>query len=158
MKTLLKTAGLTLIAIILFGVGYWAGTATSFFRHMWVGSAVSQSATKAAILSMRLVQINQGKIDDVKNHLNIELDGEVLTLEALIDWKHPNDHDTMGIKVLRRIADERKSWGYSNDNPAIQAKLVSIYNKATAQELKETRKLQQGVAPYGAQGAPPGER
>jgi len=142
MKTILKTAGIALIAIILFAVGYWAGTATSFFRHMWVGSAVSQSATKAAILSMRVVQINQGRIDDVKNHLNVELDGEVLTLEALIDWEHPNDNDTMGIKVLRRIANERKSWNYSNDNPAIEAKLVSIYDKAAAQELTETRKPQ----------------
>ena len=137
MKKILKISGIMVATAILIGVGYWAGTASSFFRHMWVGSAVSQSATKAAVLSMRVGQINEGKIDELKSHLNLELDGEILTLASLMDWENPNENVTTGIKVLRRIAEWRNTWSYTNDNPVIQSKLMGIYDKVVAYQQNE---------------------
>lgn len=137
MKKILKISGIVVATAILIGVGYWAGTASSFFRHMWVGSAVSQSATKAAVLSMRVGQINEGKIDELKSHLNLELDGEILTLASLMDWDNPDENVTTGIKVLRRIAEWRNTWSYTNDNPVIQSKLMGIYDKAAAYQQDE---------------------
>ena len=137
MKTILKISGIPVATAILIGVSYWAGTASSFFRHMWFGSAVSQSATKAAVLSMRVGQINEGKIDELKSHLNLELDGEILTLASLMDWENPNENVTTGIKVLRRIAEWRNTWSYTNDNPVIQSKLMGIYDKVVAYQQNE---------------------
>lgn len=93
---------------------------------------------------MRVGQINDGKIDELKSHLNLELDGEVLALESLIDWDCPGENDAMGIKVLRRIAGQRNAWSYTNDNTAVQSKLLGIYEKAAGYQLNEPQKPQQG--------------
>jgi len=148
MKNALKVIGVVVATVALIGIGYWFGTTYSIFRRMWVGNAVSQSSTKAAILSMRLHQIANGRIDDLKNHLNIELDGEILLLEGLIDWDKPDDNDKTAIKILRRIVTKRKDGNYTNDNPAVQEKLTEIYNRALAhaESVKNEKPQQSGGA------------
>ena len=153
MKTILKVIGLAIAATILLGTVYWAGTVSSMYRRMWAGSAVSDSSTKAAILLMRIGQISDGKVEDLKNHLNVELDGDILLLEALIDWDDPGDNDKTAIKILRRISKQRFTDKYQNDNPAIQAKLSAIYDRAVSCSFTNIIEPQPGGGGYGSPAA-----
>ena len=128
--------------VALLAIGYWAGTASSFFRHMWAGSAVTESVTKAAILSLRVSQITDGKTGELKNDLNVELDAEILLLDALIDWDSQSENDATAIKILRRIAKQRHSGSYSNANTEVQRRLLGICEKAAAYSLKDKTKPQ----------------
>ena len=115
---------------------------TSLFRHMYTGSAVSQSSIKAATLSGRLDQINRGQIADLKTQLDLELDLELLTLGSLIDWDRPGESDARAIKIIRRIAKQRTVESHTNNNPAAQTMLLGIYDKAVSFPLTDKIKPQ----------------
>lgn len=148
MKSLLKSIAYIIAVLTFLGFGYWAGTETGLFKYMWVASAVTQSMTKASILSMRVGQINEGKIDVLKSQLNMELDAEILGLASLIDWQSPSENDTTGIKTIRRIANQRQLSNYTNSEPEIQEQLLEIYDKASAYQIQgEINPVQLGPKP-----------
>jgi hypothetical protein len=107
---------------------------------MWTGSVVSQSATKATMLSAQLDQLNAGKTDAVKNLLDSQLDGEIVTLGTLIDWTQPDKTDLAAIRILQRIADQRKGSGHRNEDSAISAILDTIYEKAKSCRVQNHQK------------------
>jgi hypothetical protein len=137
MKTTLKAIGTLIAIVILLGAGYWAGMTSGMWRQMWVGSALSDSSSKSMKLWLHVNQINEGKYDELKSHLNLELDGDLLTTDALIDWDNPAERDTTAIKIIQRIAKTRATDGYKNDNALIQDKLLGIYQKAESYQHKE---------------------
>lgn len=137
MKTIWRTIAILITGAVLLGTGYWVGTTYGIFSHMWASSVVSQSATKAAMLSTQLGQINEGKIDELRNLLNTQLDGEIVTLGTLIDWGNPSEGDFTAIKVLRRIAQQRANVRFQNKDTNISDRLDTIFEKAKAYSIPE---------------------
>ena len=130
MKAFLKIIGALITGAIILGFGFWIGTSHNLFRHMWSGSVVAESTTKAAKLSAQLGQIQDGKIDELRSFLGLELEGEILCLDSLIDWKNPTESDKTAIRIIHTIENRRVPLGYTNENPAVSARLNEIYKKA----------------------------
>ena len=84
------------------------------------------------MLSTQLGQINDGKIDDLRNILNTQLDGEIVTLDMLIDWDKPSEGDLTAIKILRTIAKQRTVVGYHNADSTVSDRLNTILEKVKA--------------------------
>ena len=140
MKTIWRTIAILITGAVLLGTGYWVGTTHGQFSRLWASSVVSQSATKAAMLSTQLGQINEGKIDELRNLLNTQLDGEIVTLGTLIDWGNPSEGDFMAIKVLRRIAQQRADVRLQSKDAIIFDRLNIIFEKAKAYPMPEKLK------------------
>ena len=92
------------------------------------------------MLSTQLGQINEGKIDELRNLLNTQLDGEIVTLGTLIDWGNPSEGDFMAIKVLRRIAQQRADVRLQSKDAIIFDRLNIIFEKAKAYPMPEKLK------------------
>ena len=137
MKMALKLLAAVLLTLATVAFGYWLGLQSTFAQRMWKDTALTRCSTEAAIQSMQVSQINSGKIDSLKSLLNIQLDGNILTLGMLIDWDHPTDNDRAAIKILARIADRRASEGYSNTNVAAQAQVDDYLRQSQAFTTKK---------------------
>ena len=140
MKTIWRTIAILITGAVLLGTGYWVGTSHGQFSRLWASSVVSQSATKAAMLSTQLGQISEGKIDELRSLLNTQLDGEIVTLGTLIDWGNPNEGDFTAIKVLRRIAQQRSDVRIQNKDATIVERVNTIFEKAKAYPISEKQK------------------
>ena len=140
MKTIWRTIAILVTGAVLLGTGYWAGVTHGQFSGLWASSVVSQSATKAAMLSTQLGQISEGKIDELRSLLNTQLDGEIVTLGTLIDWGNPNEGDFTAIKVLRRIAQQRSDVRIQNKDATIVERVNTIFEKAKAYPISEKQK------------------
>ena len=132
MKSIGRTIAILITGAVLLGAGYWVGTTHGLLSRMWASSAVSQSTTRAAMLSTQLGQINDGKIDELRNFLNTQLDGEIVTLDMLIDWDKPSEGDLTAIKILRTIAKQRTVVGYHNADSTVSDRLNTILEKVKA--------------------------
>jgi hypothetical protein len=130
MKTALKIFGIVVLTVILLGCGYFLGSSQSLFKNIWVGSAVTDNTTKAAILSMRLNQIEENRMDDLKSGINIELDGCVLILVELIDWDDPTEADIVAIRTLAGIAKQRSASGQTIEIPQAETMINEGLKKA----------------------------
>ena len=141
MKSTFKTIGFLVAGAAILAVGYWTGFSSGLFKHMATDSIVPRSATEAAMLSLKIDQINDGKIEDLKILLNHELNTEIITLDTLINWKNPNERDLRAIKILRKIADQRSSADYHELNEsALTETLNAIYEKAKTYPIKIKKK------------------
>ena len=130
MRKALILFGIVLLAGILLGSGYFLGSSHSLFKHMWVGSSLTEYTTKAAILSMRLRLIEESRIEDLKSGLNLELDGCVLYLTELIDWNEPTDADRVAIRALAGIAMQRSASRQTNMLAQAEAMIRGGLDKA----------------------------
>lgn len=140
MKTICRTIAILITGAVLLGTGYWVGTTHGFLSRLWASSTVSQSTTRAATLSTQLGQINDGKIDDLRDFLTIQLDGEIVTLGTLIDWETPSEGDLTAIKVLRRIAKQRTDFGHHNTDATVSDQLNTILEKVKAYPIQGNQK------------------
>ena len=137
MKTIWRTITILITGAVLLGAGYWTGSTHGLLSHMWTSSVVSQSTTRAAKLSTQLGQINDGKIDDMRNFINVQLDAEIVTLGTLIDWKNPTEDDLTAIKILRTVAKQRKHFGHHNSEAAVSDIHNRLLEKAIAYPTHE---------------------
>jgi hypothetical protein len=70
-----------------------------------IGSILSD-AIDAVIISMRLNQIDDNRIADLRSILQTELDAKIVMLGHLIDWKRPSDAEVEAIRALNRISQD----------------------------------------------------
>jgi hypothetical protein len=129
MKTALKTVGFLVVAVAVYGLGVWTGNAHSLFNKMWGIRVISESATKASLLSLHIDQLNKREYDELKAHLNLQLTAEIITLDSIIDWANPSDNDEAAVSVLNRIMSARVREGYVDPDARIEALLLKIRQK-----------------------------
>lgn len=143
MKTVLKTTVIFLGCLALLGTGFWLGTSHRYLSRLWASSVVSQSTTRAAMLSSQLGQVHEGKIDELARFLNVQLEGEIVTLDLLIDWENPGEGDLTAIRILRTIAKQRADFGYTSPDAAVAGRLNTILEKAQAYPTTGNRSTRQ---------------
>ena len=95
--------GIVLVAAILVAVGYWLGFGQRFMADAYAIPVVDKHVTEAAKTLVLLEAIDSGRLDDAKHSLRLELDGQILTVDALLD-----SADDRSRELAR---DDRKQWG-----------------------------------------------
>src|ERR1700722_13867456 len=102
---LLIIVGIILGAALIY-VGWLFGARTHFMAEAFSVTMVDKSLTDLMTKELMLSQIQEGKIEDVKHSLQMEIDGNILTVDAFRD-----DMDARNLAlahgIFSRIAQDR---------------------------------------------------
>jgi len=134
-KIFLILGGITVVAILI-GIGWIAGFQSKFFEQAYSINLLDQRLTELSIKELLL----HGKIDDAKDLIRTEQDGDILLVDSLIDSADERSRD-LARKVFTRIAHDRVEFSQiqptnnsmlnPKDEAEINAKIDSILKRAS---------------------------
>jgi hypothetical protein len=138
-KIFLILGGITVVAILI-GIGWIAGFQSKFFEQAYSINLLDQRLTELSIKELLLHEIQSGKIDDAKDLIRTEQDGDILLVDSLIDSADERSRD-LARKVFTRIAHDRVEFSQiqptnnsmlnPKDEAEINAKIDSILKRAS---------------------------
>jgi hypothetical protein len=135
MKKLLIGLGIILVSGALVGVGWWLGFRERAITEVFSITTMDQQLGEAAENEAIIEEINSGKIDQARGFLKTRLDGNILTVNSLIDYAGDRNKDT-AYKLFTRIAKERENYPSTNrldqTEAEVSAAVNSILKKAQA--------------------------
>jgi hypothetical protein len=140
-KFLLVVAGMVLAASLVY-VGWIFGARTRFMTEAFAVTVVDKALTDLTMKELLLYEIQEGKIDDVKHSLQMDIDGNILTIDAFRDDMDARSLD-ISRKILSRIAQDRAKFtkNYVGDLPkmdsAVDAKIKLILKQASASQTNK---------------------
>jgi hypothetical protein len=140
-KFLLVVAGMVLAASLVY-VGWIFGARTRFMTEAFAVTVVDKALTDLTMKELFLYEIQEGKIDDVKHSLQMDIDGNILTIDAFRDDMDARSLD-ISRKILSRIAQDRAKFtkNYVGDLPkmdsAVDAKIKLILKQASASQTNK---------------------
>ncbi len=137
MKKFIFILGLVLIAAALVAAGWWLGYRERFFTDAYAITTLDKQITDASIKSLLLHQIDSGHPEEARKMLRLELDGDILTINTLMDYSDARSRD-LASKVFARIASYRSEYpgNYTNEMPEVDAKIAEILRRATQDHSK----------------------
>jgi hypothetical protein len=140
-KLFLVIIGIILGAALIY-VGWLFGARTHFMAEAFSVTVVDKSLTDLMTKELMLSQIQEGKIEDVKHSLQMEIDGNILSVDAFRD-----DMDARSLALARgifsRIAQDRKRFtnNYAGDLPKmdldVETKIKSILKQASESQTNK---------------------
>jgi hypothetical protein len=139
MKKFSYILGLVLIAAALVAVGWCLGIRESVLTEAYAIPTVDKHLTEASMTAMILHQIDSGRLDDARHTLQLQLDGEILTVDSLIDDADSRSRD-LAQKVFARIAANRAEFPASytgslaQSDADVDAKIADILRKAESKQ------------------------
>lgn len=107
----MKTATMTRIALsfggiligfVMFAAGCWVGYERRVLTEAYAIPAVDKHLTDASIAALLLHQIDSGRLEDARRLLHLQLEGDILVVEALLDFSDPRSRD-LAKKVFSQI-------------------------------------------------------
>ena len=140
MKKILLVLGGVVATILLIGIGWVAGFQSKFLTKSLSVNLADKALTDLSMTEMLLRQIENGKTDDVKHSLQMQMNCNILTVDGLIDYSDERSRE-LARKIFTRIAHDRLEFPpkYNGDlpktDPAVEAKIDSILKRAS--ELKK---------------------
>jgi hypothetical protein len=137
MKKFAFILGFVLIAAALVTVGWWLGFRERYLTEAYSITTLDKQLTDASVRAMLLHQIDSGHSDDAHQMLSLELDGDILTIDSLLDSSDARSRD-LASKVFARIAAYRAEYpaDYTNTMPEVDAKIAEILRRATQEQSK----------------------
>lgn len=141
MKRFALILGIVLIAAILVAAGFWLGYVQHFLTGALSVNIIDKTVTDASIRAMVLHDLDSGHIDDARDFLRTELDGDIITIYSFRDYSDARNRE-MERKVLAKIADYRAKYPsiYTNRTSGnwaeIDAKIASILEEAKKGQSK----------------------
>lgn len=137
-----KLAVISVIAAaILVAVGWWFGFQQRLLSVAYAVPTVDKHITEAAMTFSMLRQLDSGEIEDAKHMLRLRLDGDVLTVEGLMDYTDTRTRETAR-KIFTHIADYRAqhpssyTGSLAHTDADVDAKIGSILQKAKQEQTK----------------------
>jgi hypothetical protein len=131
-----------ILGTVLIYVGWLFGARTHFMTEAFSVTVVDKSLTDLMTKELMLSQIQEGKIEDVKHSLQMEIDGNILTVDACRD-----EMDARSLAMARgiffRIAQDRAKFtnNYAGDLPKmdleVEAKINSILKQASESQTNK---------------------
>jgi hypothetical protein len=127
-KILLIIAGMVLAAALVYA-GWISGARTHFMTEAFSVTVVDKALTELTMKELMLNQLQEGKIEDVKHSLQMEIDGSILTVDAFRD-----EMDERSLNMMRgifsRIAQDRSRFtnGYTGDLPKMDLEVGAKIN------------------------------
>ncbi len=117
MKTFLFTLGIVVIAGAVFVGGLSIGLTSDLTNTMYQVSTFDKELTEATMTFMRISYLDDGKVDDVKELLNHELDARIITLSQLLKDCPNIESQNHAQVLLARIATQRQKYPSTKSHP-----------------------------------------
>ena len=131
MKKFAFILGLVLIAVALVAAGWWLGFRERYLTEAYAITTLDKQITDASLKVMLLNQIDSGRPDEARKMLQLDLDGDILVIDSLMDYSDARSRD-LARKVFARIAAYRAKYpaNETNDMPEVDAKISDILRRA----------------------------
>ncbi|MGH8729695.1 MAG: hypothetical protein ACREV9_16405 [Burkholderiales bacterium] len=82
-----------LIGFVMFAAGCWLGYERRVMTEAYAIPTVDKHLTDASVAALLLHQIDSGRLDDARRLLRLQLEGDILVVEALFDFADPRSRD-----------------------------------------------------------------
>ena len=137
MKKFAFILGLVLIAGALVAAGWWLGFRERYLTEAYDFTTLDNQITDASIKAMLLHQLDSGHPDKARKMLRLELDGDILMIDSLMDYSDARSRD-LANKVFARIAAYRAEYpaAYTNEMPEVDEKIAEILRRANQRQNK----------------------
>lgn len=128
-------------AAVLVAVGWWFGFQQRLLTEACAAPTVDKHITEATMTFSLLRQLDSGQIADAKHMLRLRLDGDILTVDGLMDYTDASTRETAR-KIFSSIAEYRATHPYSytgtlpQPGSDVDAKIASILQKAKQEQTK----------------------
>src|SRR5262245_36677776 len=128
-------------AAALIAVGWWCGFQHRLLTEAYAVPTVDRHITETTMTFSLLRQLDSGQIADAKHMLRLRLDGNILTVDGLMDYTDGRTRETAR-KIFETIAEYRAAHPYSytgtlaQTDAAVDARIASILQKAKQEETK----------------------
>jgi len=133
MKTLAFGIAILMVAAVLVFFGYWLGTQHRMLTELYSIPTVDKALTDASLKAMLIEQIDSGRPNDAREHLELQLGVDILTVDSLLDSSDARTHE-LAQKLFARIASYRQAHPSSPGKPLVNAevdaKIASILDRA----------------------------
>ena len=142
MKIFLSIVAGIILAAVLIYVGWIFGARTHFMTEAFSVTVVDKALTDLIMKELMLNEIQTGKMEDVKHSLQMEIDGNILTIDAFRDDMDARSLD-MSRKILSRIAQDRakSTNNYVGDLPKmdsdVEVKIKLILKQASESQTNK---------------------
>ena len=141
MKKFAFILGLLIVAGGLVAAGWWLGLRQRVLTEAYAIPTVDKHLTECSTTAMLIEQIDSGRIADARHFLRLQLDGEILTVDSLIDDSDARSRD-LAQKVFARIAAYRAKRPDSQTGQVVQssadvdAKIADILRRAQKEQTR----------------------
>jgi hypothetical protein len=142
MKNFLLVVAGMILASSLVSVGWIFGARTRFMTEAFGITVVDKALTDLTMKELLLTEMQEGKIEDVKHSLQMEIDSNILMIDAFHDDMDSRSLD-MSRKILSRIAQDRAKLtnNYVGDLPKmdsdVDAKIKLILKQASESQTNK---------------------
>jgi hypothetical protein len=141
----MKKLAIILISIVavaaLVAVGWWFGFQQRFLTEAYAVPMVDKQITETTMTFSMLRQLDSGEIADARHMLRLRLDGNILTVDGLMDYTDARTRETAR-KIFAHIAEYRAQHPYSytgslaQTDAQVDAKIASILQKSKQEQTK----------------------
>jgi len=141
MKKFASILGLWLLAVGLVVVGWWLGFRERLLSEAYAIPVVDKHLTDASKTAMLIEQIDSGRIADARHFLQLQLDGDILTVHTLLGSSDARTRD-LAQKVFARIARYRAenpvsyTGQLSQSSADVDAKIAEILQAARQEQTE----------------------
>lgn len=141
MKKLAFILGVLFLAAGLVAVGWWLGFRERYLTEAYAIPVVDKHLTECSTTAMLIEQIDSGRIADARHFLRLQLDGDILTVDSLLDSSDARTRD-LAQKVFARIERYRAEHPDSQTGQVVQssadvdAKIEDILRRARGEQTK----------------------
>ena len=120
MKKLGFVFGIVVIVLALLYIGYVAGVSHRALGDLYSIPTIDKALTDAGTKALIIEQLDSGKVEDARKHLELQLDGDIMTVDALLDSSDARTRN-LAQKVFARIASYRVAHPRPPTDPTIPA-------------------------------------
>jgi hypothetical protein len=134
MKKLLSILVVIVFASGIFVGGMILGVQMDFLNALVSSSSLSDDISKASTTLVVLRNLEDGKVEEAKSFLNLQLDGTIIGMDAILPSCPVGDSTRAAKKLLARIAKHRQEHPSQIDSSLVDEKIQSILNNALTEE------------------------
>jgi hypothetical protein len=106
MKKFAFIIGIILVAAVLITIGWVFGFQERFYTDSLAITTLDKQLSDAAMKEALIEQIDSGKTNDARYMISIELDGDILIINSLLDYSDTRSED-LAHKIFTRIGSYR---------------------------------------------------
>ncbi|PYJ84561.1 MAG: hypothetical protein DME22_12335 [Verrucomicrobia bacterium] len=132
MKKFALILGTVLVAAALVAAGWYVGYDRRVLTEAYAIPTIDKHLTEAGVTAMLIHQLDSARTDDARHMLRLQLDGQILAIDALLDASDARSRELAG-KVFARIAQYRAEHpsSYTGQFDAdVSAKIDAILRRA----------------------------
>ena len=127
MKKVLIVLGVVIVGLALFAGGFISGVRCDVMRLS--SSQLDRHISSAVTSVVAIEQLDDGRIEDAKSHLNLSLDGLVLGMDITMDATPDDPNCRTAQRLFYRIARHRKK------HPVKQSPEYEKFHNPQVQEM-----------------------